>query len=264
MQVGLNRTYENILDSFELSFLKNYMQIDELQTILTNDTLEYFIEFIINHIDKIEDYYAQTLNDFEEYFKFLIGNSKNILLVDIGWMGTAPLNIKKLIRDKWKFDTTVNIMMVASRYMGTSGTNNQFNFYIFNENNGEYHRRIHSSVHTAIFELFTQSTTPSFGGFIKNENKIKFNFQLPDLENYSMTKEIQKGILDFVIDYKKAFKEFKYLYNISGQDAYIPFRFLMGHKNAIINMVGLGVQQIHLNGNSTAKAGYKTIKEIIG
>lgn len=40
--------------------------------------------------------------------------------------------------------------------------------------------------------------------------------------NQSGIKEIQKGIMDFADDYIEHFKDFPYMFNISGRDAYAP------------------------------------------
>lgn len=265
-QIKIHRTIEDILDSFDLSFLKNSLPKYQLKRTLSNDNIEYFENFLIDNIETIEYFYTKTELQLKEYFKYLIGDSKKILLVDIGWVGTAPINIKKIIRDEWKIDVDIDIILAASHaYIGYCGINSHLSQYLFSDNHGKYNRMVHSSAHTAIFELLTQSTTPSFYGLSDNENnRTSLLFQLPDIENYFMTAEIQKGIIDFTKDYMKNFKHFKYLYNISGQDAYIPFRFLMSNKEAIKSLVGNAVQQIYLTGRKINTYTYKSINNIVG
>lgn len=66
---------------------------------------------------------------------------------------------------------------------------------------------------------------------------------LPDLDitlqfgkydaNQEGIKEIQQGILDFAADYKEHFKDFPYMFNISGRDAYAPMLVAASHNENI-------------------------------
>ena len=72
--------------------------------------------------------------------------------------------------------------------------------------------------HNVYWELLLSSPTPQFKGFYK-DNALKFG----DLDyNTEGMKEIQKGILDFSRIYSDYFKNFLYMFRISGRDAYAP------------------------------------------
>ena len=267
MQTGEERSFMDILESFDIAFLTKRLASYGLsqETILDNDNVEVFYNFLLENIVEIENQYKKTRDALKEYFKFLIGDSKKITLVDVGWMGTAPIVIKKLIRDIWQLDVDVEIILAASHhYSKDGGVDSHINRYLFSEFGGRYHQMVHGAYHTSVFELFTQSCSPSFGALkMDNDNTVKFIFQSPDIENYQITKEIHKGIIDFVQDYKNKLSEFPYMYKVSGQDAYTPFRHLMSNQDAVNNAVGDAIQQIQMAGIYNTKcSGYKTIKDL--
>ena len=52
------------------------------------------------------------------------------------------------------------------------------------------------------------------------------SFDTPEVENYETIKLIHAGIVDFSKKYLKFFGDKPYLLNISGYDAYLPFRMI--------------------------------------
>lgn len=267
LQIKEQRSIVDILESFDLGFLIENIKSYNINKddILDVDNVNELSKFLLDNISIIEKKYKETRNALKEYIMFLIGDSKKIVLVDVGWMGTAPIVLKKLIRDEWKIDIEVDIILAASHYYAKEGgVDSHIKRYLFSEFDGRYHQMVHGAYHTSVFELFTQSCSPSFGALkMKNDNTIEFVFQSPDIENYKITKEIHRGILDFIQDYKIKLSEFPYLYKISGQDAYTPFRFLMSNKETIKNAIGDAVQQIQMAGIYNTKcSGYKKIKDI--
>lgn len=59
----------------------------------------------------------------------------------------------------------------------------------------------------------------------------KYDHNLPGI------REIQKGVLDFVKDYHAHFKDFPYMFNISGRDAYAPMLAAAGWKEKYLKAV---------------------------
>ena len=56
------------------------------------------------------------------------------------------------------------------------------------------------------------------------DEQINIINDIPEIENYNSILEIHKGITDFCEKYRDIFKVDDYMYNISGYDAYLPFR----------------------------------------
>ena len=62
----------------------------------------------------------------------------------------------------------------------------------------------------------------------REDDRIAFYFGKPD-DNQAGILEIQKGILDFVDEYDRHFKNYPYIYEISGRDAYAPMLAASGY-----------------------------------
>ena len=65
---------------------------------------------------------------------------------------------------------------------------------------------------------------------------INLLFGKPD-SNIKGTKRIQKGILDFVRDYHSHFKDYPYMFNISGRDAAAPMLLAAGHDERYLKAI---------------------------
>ena len=95
---------------------------------------------------------------------------------------------------------------------------------MYNRNHFDTHQRTNRGVNNLFFELFTQDVTPSYSGFSR---KGKFLFDIPEVWNYSYIKEIHEGILDFCSLYYETFQNDPVMFNISGYNAYLPYRFIV-------------------------------------
>ena len=270
-QKKLDRTLGDILESFDMFhlipklkyFCVNQEEADEScgkikheyldkDTILDDSNMLAFEDFLIEHFDSVISSYKETRKELEEYLLYMSKGAKRLLLVDIGWAGTAPMNIKELSESisNNKYD----IMLGAIHKYTENNDIGRYDYissYLFNNSSNIDCYRIHGSLHTSIFELLSQSAAPSFAKFRKNGGEYScFVFQNPDVENYFATREIQQGIIDFAKLYIKHFGHLPYMMNISGQDAYMPFRFSMSNKKVALNAVGGCVQQIYMAGVS--------------
>lgn len=172
----------------------------------------------------------------KEYFSNIIKDAKKVAVVDVGWLGTGGLGIKKLIEETWQFNCEVKCLLAASR-KSEHEANSHFimkkdiEVYIFsrfyNRIHYDFHANTNKNTNNIYFELFTQAQYPSFAGFKKTENGFDFVFDVPEVENYKMIEEVHKGIYDFVKGYNETFKNHNYMLNVSGYDAYLPFRMII-------------------------------------
>ena len=100
----------------------------------------------------------------------------------------------------------------------------------FNRNLYDTHVRTNNNTNNIYFEFFTQATYPSFSGYKLKDGNIELTFDIPEVENYQTINEIHAGIVDFCREYLRRFDSEKWMLNISGYDAYVPYR------HAILNM----------------------------
>ncbi|MCI7491676.1 MAG: hypothetical protein MSA91_02675 [Lachnobacterium sp.] len=219
-----------------------------------------------------EKYWDDVIEEFKEeqeiainYWKELVGESKNIALVDTGWRGDNQLNLKWLIKEKGKVDCNIKCYMAATI---TNERNISFimdetlECYMFSSNKDrilydDFCKNI--SINTALFELFTQAPHPSFDGFDACGN---YMFGFAEVENYNLCREITNGIKDFCRIYIEWYGEYDFMFNISGYDVYIPFRGMKRNYNVPISAVGEYKFQQGV-GIDLSKQTVKTLEELI-
>ena len=237
-------TFGDVLDSFELSSLKDKLKDHNLSAdaILTPDHIRMFEDFLVSNYDQIIDAYKEETEIAHRVFKKIIGDCKKVAVVDVGWLGSGPLGIKYLVEEKWKMGCEVKCYLVGSTHPTTHINMNELlqektETYIFSRmyNRAEYdiHRNTNKGTNNIYFELLTQACYPSFSGYSMNGEYI---FDVPEVENYKMTKLIQSGILDFAKSYLKFSEGNEYLRNISGFDAYMPFRYAIRDPRLVKNL----------------------------
>lgn len=225
------QTLLELIDAEELEEkLKNY-NLDKSH-IVTKDNQKIIETFLIDNWDYLLEKSEENASKFEGIFKRIIGNKKKVAIIDVGWNGSGPLGLKHLIEDKWKMNCEVKCWLAGSRSGNNIANMNEImNGHItpymfsrmYNRNLYDTHSTTNNGTNCIYFEMFTQACTPSFEGIHDNN----FVFDIPEVENYSIIKDIHKGIYDFAKRYRDIFKNYNYMYNISGYDAYIPFRHII-------------------------------------
>jgi len=237
-------TFGDILDSFELSSLKSKLKEDKLSenAILTTDHIKKFEDFLVKHFEEIKDIYRPETEIAHKMFKKIIGEHKKVAVVDVGWLGSGPLGIKYLVEKKWNMSCEVKCYLVGSTHPINHINMNELmqektETYIFSRmyNRAEYdlHTFTNKGTNNIYFEFLTQACCPSFSGYSTNGDYI---FDVPEVDNYNMTKQIQSGILDFAKLYLGFSENNKYLRNISGYDAYMPYRYAIRDPRFVINL----------------------------
>ena len=225
----------DLLRSISLDKFINYLPENGLsaEEVLTTENVNLVENFFIKYWHEITETYTDEKKILGEIFKSIIGNNKVVAVVDVGWIGSGPKGIKYLIEEVWKIDCEVRCYVAASRHWSKGGNiidlmNNEIEPYIFSEFKNRIHYDFHSKTNKGTnnlyFELFTQACHPSFSGVTEEG---KYCFDIPEVENYGIVKDIQKGIIDFSKIYYKLFKNYSFTLNISGYDSYCPFRMII-------------------------------------
>ncbi len=239
-------TLADVLSSISLEQLESELKKHNLRRdeILTLENSKRFEDFFIANWKRIVDIYNEEAINVKKYLENIIRGCKKIAVVDVGWTGTGPLGIKYLIEQKWKMDCKVSCYIAASTHYNPSSNinqlmNNETQTYMFsrmyNRNLYDTHKNTNKGTNNIYFELFTQACSPSFAG-ITTDNK--FMFDIPEVENYDIINEIHEGMYDFACRYIDTIKDNYYLKNISGYDAYLPYRFIIKNLRLIKKLFG--------------------------
>ncbi|MFP5111425.1 HAD family hydrolase [Bacillaceae bacterium C204] len=232
----LKITIKGLLESLELSELVDLLAHYDLKEddLIHKGNVNIIQAFFIANWETVEKKLSEDNAIVKEYFLNIIQGSKKVAVVDVGWVGSGGSGIKYLIEQKWKLNCDVHILVAGSRTSNHTGILSQILkkeivAYIFSRMYNRDLYDIHSNTkhNNVYFELFTQACYPSFSGFKKTEEEFKLLFDVPEVENYKIYEQIHSGIFDFVKLYNKMFSNFEYLFNISGYDAYQPFRMII-------------------------------------
>ena len=227
-------TLHSLLRSISLLELESGLKEFKLASdmLLTPANEEMVVRFFNKNWQKVIDIYNETENELRDGIEKAIKGFDRVAIVDVGWIGSGPYGLKRLIENKWSLPCKVDCLIAACKFYHPEATtvllqNDELHAYMFsvmeNRINYDRHAGTNKGLNNIFFELFTQDTTPSFAGIENGE----YLFDYPEVENYHIIGEIQKGIFDFCCKFDSIFKNYRFVYNISGYDAYLPFRMII-------------------------------------
>lgn len=219
-----------LFEKIGIAPLKKYLEeyhLNETEFLLpTNEKMVY--QLLVDHWDELCECYDVDNQNIKDYLSLVIGDSKNAAVVDVGWSGNNVLQVKYLVEEVYHLDCNITCMLAATRnvndtYIAAMMQKQEVKTYIFStlQNRGlhDLHQATNNRLNSFFFEILTQSCTPTFLGF---EGK-HFLYDIPETENYEHNRQIHQGILDFTKMYMEHFKDFPYMLDIPGHDAYMPF-----------------------------------------
>ena len=224
-----------VLKSMSLGFLVNGLVNYGLcaEDELNKNNSEQFKDFLFRNIGKIEKTYEEEKKILKAHIEQTLEGIKKVAIIDVGWVGSGPMGLKYLIEDEWQMDCKVFSWLAAARSFDPTEsiydiTSNALEPYMFsrnyNRNIYDFHSKTNRNTNNIPFEMFTQAKIPTFAGF-KDDGSMEFG--IPEIENYAVIGKIQEGITDFCILYSSLAKNDSSLFNITGYDAYMPYRMII-------------------------------------
>lgn len=249
-------TIESVLKSMELesiiALIKenitsskiNFMLNDKL----TSSNATKLQQFLEENWETVLKAYDDEQKGAKKYFKDMIGSAKKVCAIDIGWAGSGAISMSHLVEKVWKFDCSLTGIIAGTNTMHNAEPDVSEAFLL----NGKLVSYMYSQAHNrdilkkhnpnknynVFWELLLSSPTKQFKGFgfDKENDKELLIFGEEDYNVQGM-EEIQRGILDFVADYNKHFKDFSYMFNVSGRDVYAPMIVASSHKERYLKEI---------------------------
>ncbi len=225
-----------ILEVSGLASLCRYLDAYGLEEeeFLTNENVKILERMLTEQWEEVEECYQEERNLYLLYMKRVCGNAERLAVVDVGWMGNVVLTVKENILKALQKPCFVGCLLAGinagdPREVEALELTGEIVPYIFshsyNRNLYDTHRVTpgYKPLNSFLFEMMSQSNSPTFLGFMNGQ----MNFDIPEVENYEKNKEIHLGIMDFAAEYMRIFKNYPYMHNISGYDAYLPFRMMI-------------------------------------
>lgn len=230
--------------------LKPEDKLTDKNSFLLRRFIEAKWEFVINKYD-------EQMRSAEKYYKDVLRKCSKVTAVDIGWAGSGACALSHLVENVWKIPCKLTGII--------AGTNTIYNYepdasepflqneklvaYLYSQQHNRDLLKKHNpdKEYNVYWELLLSSPTPHFEGFYSgkkgekdmyiSELDISLKFGKYD-ENLEGIKDIQNGIADFSNEYIECFKNFPYMFNISGRDAYAPMLVAASHNERYLKKIG--------------------------
>ena len=160
-----------------------------------------------------------------QYLKGLVEGYKKICIVDVGWNGTSFRIISNLI-SSFKHDSIiVGALLATSRNNEVQILEEEeklFSYLYSPLHNWDLIRAHKPGIHTLIIEFLFSAPTPSLYKYVidKKTGDTKFLFSDVVEKNYEITREMQRGIIDFVKTYNSVISKIGIKLNICPYDAF--------------------------------------------
>lgn len=259
-KVNQKSSIEKILKSMELDSL-----LDKLETYvdrnllgektgceltaadeLTSQNVEPLKRFLQKHFDEIISIYSVQNAAAKQYYTEVLAGAAAAAAVDIGWAGSGAISLNYLARRIWRLPCEITGIIAGTNTVHNAEPdaseiflqNGKLVSYLFSQSHDRDVMKKHdlNKDYNVYWELLLSSPTPQFLGFGfqqditgKAVQEIDLHFGKPDA-NQKEIQEVQQGILDFAQEYMTHFKEYSYMFRISGRDAYAPMLLAASHK----------------------------------
>ena len=173
------------------------------ETIIDENNFEVIEKIIYDHIDEINSYFETSKQSALSYFKSEIGNSKKVMVVDLGWNGTITSILSDFLNHEISNDIEIIGMFIGnkdSKRVNNLIDNEKFYSYCFNYQKKDFYLKlydIYDNTKAMLLEAIFSSNESSLLKYDK-----EFLYGVPT-NNAEILGEIHSGILQFVGDIKE-------------------------------------------------------------
>ncbi len=246
-----SKTFEMILNETGYGYLIEQLEKNNIDRFQFPASIEEkrVENFIYNCSEIIYEKNSGSREAAKLYFSEVLGEAKNILVVDIGWSGTCITALKYFINH----NLPDNCCNVSGALMCTNRNDLIKNSIQFNEieayintpfDNMDITRHIYpgppksrdiiamNKLHMPFEYLFT-STENSLLSYIKpgeGSDGVTFEYSKNSVPNPEQIKAMQQGIIDFVWMFREYSKECTVPFRIPPYTAFLPIREAISHE----------------------------------
>lgn len=260
-KVNQGLSIQTVLAAMELEFLLEKLSADanvedgSEQAVLrpdeelTDRNVELLKSFIQAHYSEVCALYREQQEAARAYYERELEGIKRAAAIDIGWAGSGALSLSYLVERVWRMpcqicgivagtNTVHNVEPDAAESHLQAG---KLTAYLFSQSHNRDVMKRHDpgKDYNVYWELLLSSPERQFLGFgfeegletdiySDNGKKVRLRFGKEDA-NQEGIRDIQKGIRDFVTDYRRHFLNEPFMFAISGRDACAPMLLASGH-----------------------------------
>lgn len=267
-------TVHDILHSMELEFLEDRLcgrrefsakregRTDfaglKPEDLLTDKTGYLLRQFIESNWEEVSARYREQDAAAKRYYGKLLEGSRKAVAVDIGWAGSGAMILRRLAAWEWDLPCEVIGMIAGTNTPHNAEPDAAESFlqggmlvsYLYSQRHNRDLLKKHNPNrgYNIFWELLLSSPEPQFVGFYEGKQpRGRADVYLEDIDvtlkfgrydaNREGIREIQRGILDFVREYRARFKDFPYMFQISGRDAYAPMLLAASHNETYLKAI---------------------------
>ena len=233
---------------------------------LTKDNYEYVKEIIYENKKKIIDLFKPVVETAKAYYKKIVGDSKNICILDLGWKGTAVLYLSRLFRE-WGWDVKVHgaiVSMSGNPYAQSLCDNKILDVYMKRSEldfiTGVPAKSNFETFRGHMFETTFTSQDESLLEFGEKENENIFARKNP---NISLIQQIHEGIIDFCDEFSNRTHGISEYCSITGYSANVPINKALKTKSYTIPIWGYVLDEASSEPGFSKEPNYKTFFQMM-
>lgn len=221
--------------------------------LLTDKNVNILKEYLIENFAEVLICYREQMEAAEAYYHKELDGCRHAAAVDIGWAGSGALSLSYLVERVWNLPCEITGIIAGTNTLHNAEPDASEIFlqsgklvsYLFSQSHNRDIMKKHdpNKDYNVYWELLLSSPTRQFLGFgfedradENGEQIIKLCFGKEDA-NQDGIRQIQNGILDFAEEYQVHFKDFPYMFQISGRDAYAPMLLASSHKERYLKEI---------------------------
>lgn len=212
-------TLETILRETGFDYLVDRLEEYDIEKFLFPQSLKKgrLEEFIFSQRKLILEHCKPHVQAAEQYFKDIIGDARNLLIVDIGWSGTCIAALSYFLRTHFpnQIDTVHGALMATSRNDVLTGSvsSDEFSAYLYSPQSNMDQTRFFMPggkrtvqeldlIHMPLEYLFT-SIEPSLASYaLEGEHAVlRTSHRIPP--NQSEIVSMQQGMIDFCSEFAR-------------------------------------------------------------
>lgn len=245
--------YHKVNQKYSLKQIFTSMELEDLlgtlteqtklssEDVLTDRNVDKVKDFLMDRWQQVLAHYEEQLEAGKQYYSRILKKSQTAVAVDIGWAGSGAITLNHIVNEIWKLDCEITGIIAGTNTCHNAEPDTSETFlqsgklvsYLYSQRENRDIWKYHDpgKNHNLYWEMLLDAPMGSLKGFYldeKGECECRFKEATADADK---VREIQKGILDFVEQWKLVAGKMQGLERVSGRDAYAAMVLLENRKN---------------------------------
>ncbi|MCR5702187.1 MAG: HAD-IA family hydrolase [Lachnospiraceae bacterium] len=239
-----NKSVEAILKQSHMDCLINHLSevgVNKDDCFNVNN-FKYIVQLIYQYKSDILKELEQMQNAAKVYWTSVIGDSKTIALVDVGWRGTISFCLKYFLNDICDIDVDIISFFFASYRDAWNqqeyDEGKMLSYCCSSDFNTSYDSVLkHDLIRTMLVEIMFSSVDDSLIEYnLKRDVECELIYEPSSKDNEPIIKDMHSGIWQYVKTIKHCQDTLGVPLNISGENALLPIYKLKRSRKYILNL----------------------------